>query len=179
MAWLPRLKVYRNVAEDVRRTLFSGEKRRGELAHLAAEIFVNRGFDPAEPEPAARRAALTALGGERLSSALRREMADDFTAMLVWLAGLSPCREALAGGLTERELLDPDGARLRPDLLWLGAEETVILDFKTGREEPGHTTQVARYLALARALPGRSAKPARGLLVYLDRRLCRDVEAAS
>ncbi|WP_428566434.1 MAG: UvrD-helicase domain-containing protein [Solidesulfovibrio sp. DCME] len=179
MAWLPRLKVYRNVADDVRRTLLSGEKRRGELAHLAAEAFVRQGFDPDEPVAAARTAALTALGGERLAAAARREMAEDFTAMLAWLATLPQARDALAKGLAERELIAADGQRLRPDLLWLGPEATVVLDFKTGREEPGHAAQVARYLALAGALPGRAGKPGRGLLVYLDKRLCRDVEAAS
>ncbi|MEA4855564.1 UvrD-helicase domain-containing protein [Solidesulfovibrio sp.] len=179
MAWLPRLRVYRNVADDVRRSLFSGEKRRGELAHLAAELFVKKGFDPADPGPAARAAALSALGNERLAAAARREMAEDFTAMLAWLAGLPQVRDALAHGLTERELIDAAGARLRPDLLWLGPEATVVLDFKTGREEPGHAAQVARYLALAGALPGRAGKPGRGVLVYLDKRLCRDVEAAS
>ena len=55
----------------------------------------------------------------------------------------------------------------------------MILDFKTGHEDPAHATQVGRYLALARALPGRAALPARGYLLYLDRRACRPVEAAS
>ena len=101
------------------------------------------------------------------------------TAMLVWLAGLAPCRQALIDGLCERELLDAAGERHRPDLLYLGTEATVVIDFKTGQEHPDHRTQVRRYLDLTRALPGRAGLAAGGYLVYLDRRQCRPVEAAS
>ena len=179
MAWLPRLKVYRNVARDIRDSLRFSEKRRGELAHLAAETFVRNGHDPADPLPGARRAVAMALGGERLDPGLRERLGAELTDMLVWLAGEDACREALAGGMAERELMDADGARFRPDLLYPGPDATLVLDFKTGREQPEHVTQVARYLRLARALPGRAALPARGLLVYLDRRVLRPVEAAS
>ncbi len=179
MAWLPRLKVYRNAVRDIRDALRFTEKRRGELAHLAAQAFVQSGPMAFDPEPAARRSAVAALASERLDSGLRQALTEEFTAMLVWLAGLPPCREALAQGLCERELLDANGDRHRPDLLHLGPNGTVILDFKTGREEAGHVSQVARYLALAKALPGRATLPARGFLVYLDRRECRPVEGAS
>uniref|UniRef100_I2Q408 DNA 3'-5' helicase n=1 Tax=Desulfovibrio sp. U5L TaxID=596152 RepID=I2Q408_9BACT len=179
MAWLPRLKVYRNVARDIRDSLRFSEKRRGELAHLAAEGFARAGFDPGAPEPDARRAVLTALGGERLDAGLRSTLTREFTDMLVWLASLPQCREALAAGFCERELLTEDGERLRPDLLFCGPAETVVIDFKTGRTQPEHVTQVARYLDLARRLPGRAALPAAGHLVYLDRRECRPVEARS
>ncbi|MGE4536025.1 MAG: UvrD-helicase domain-containing protein [Desulfovibrio sp.] len=179
MAWLPRLKVYRNVARDIRDSLRFSEKRRGELAHLAAKTFARLGHDPADPQPAARRAAAMALGGQRLDAGLRARLTGEFTDMLVWLADLPDCRDALAEGILERELLDDAGARHRPDLLFAGPECTLVLDFKTGHEDPEHVTQVSRYLRLVRALPGRAGLPARGLLVYLDKRVCRPVEAAS
>ena len=179
MAWLPRLKVYRNMARDILASMALSDARRGELAHLAAETFVRAGFHAGDPAKAARRAALAALGGARLPAGHREALAAQFTDMLLWLAGLPECRDALAQGLPERELLDADGGRHRPDLLFCGKEETVILDFKTGHEDPAHAGQVGRYLALARALPGRAALPARGYLLYLDRRACRPVEAAS
>ncbi len=179
MAWLPRLKVYRNVARDIRDAMRFTEKRRGELAHKAAETFARTGFDPADPMPAAARAARATLGAERLDAGLRARLAEEFTDMLVWLAGLSPCREALASGMCERELLDASGERHRPDLLFLGETETLVIDFKTGMEHPDHAPQVRRYLELARNLPGRAALALRGHLVYLDRRQCRAVEAAS
>jgi ATP-dependent exoDNAse (exonuclease V) beta subunit len=179
MAWLPRLKVYRNVARDIREAMRFTEKRRGELAHLAAETFARTGFDPKDPAPAAARAVGTALGGERLDIGLRRQLTEDFTAMLVWLADQPQCREALAAGLCERDILDAAGEVRRPDLLLLGRQATVVIDFKTGQEHPDHAAQVRRYLDLARSLPGRVALPATGHLVYLDRRQCRMVEAAS
>lgn len=48
MAWLPRLKVYRNAATDIRDALRFTEKRRGEIVHAAVERFVRDGFDPAD-----------------------------------------------------------------------------------------------------------------------------------
>ena len=177
MAWLPRLKVYRNADRDVREAMRFSEKRRGELAHLAAETFVRAGFPPENPAPAAGRAVATALGGQRLDAALRRALEADFTAMLVWLAGLPQCRDALAAGLCERDILDDDGQRHRPDLLLTGPDATVVVDFKTGQEHPDHVVQVRRYLDLTCRLPGRAGLPARGFLVYLDRRECRLVEA--
>jgi len=177
MAWLPRLKVYRNAVTDIRDALRFTEKRRGEIVHAAVERFVRTGFDPADPAPAARLATARTLGGQRLDAATRARLTDAIPAMLVWLAGLPQCREALAMGLCERELLDADGGRHRPDLLALGPENTIILDFKTGQPAPDHTGQVARYLALARQLPGRGALPVRGALVYLDLADCRPVES--
>ncbi|MHC1711859.1 MAG: UvrD-helicase domain-containing protein [Solidesulfovibrio sp.] len=179
MAWLPRLKVYRNVARDIRDAMRFTEKKRGELAHLAAENFVRAGFDPADPTPAALRAVGTALGAERLDPGLRKQLTGEYTDMLVWLAGLAECREPLAQGLCERDLLDAKGERHRPDLLHQGPEATVVIDFKTGQEHPDHAAQVRRYLDLTGSLPGRATLPSRGYLVYLDRRECRSVEAAS
>ncbi len=49
--------------------------------------------------------------------------------------------------------------------------EALVLEYKTGRPDPEHETQVRRYLELAAGLRPR----ARGLLVYLDRREVREV----
>jgi len=177
MAWLPRLMVYRNAVTDIRDALHFTEKRRGEIVHAAVERFVRAGFDPADPTPAARLATALTLGGERLDAAARGRLTEEIPAMLVWLAGLPQCREALATGFCERELLDADGARHRPDLLALGPEATIVLDFKTGQPAPAHAGQVARYLTLARQLPGRRGLPVQGYLVYFDLSDCRPVEA--
>ena len=97
--------------------------------------------------------------------------------MLVWLAGLAPCRAALAEGYCEREFVDAEGKHHRPDLLRLGSDATIVVDFKTGQHHPDHADQVRRYLALARSLPQRAAIPATGYIVYLDSRQCQRVEA--
>jgi ATP-dependent exoDNAse (exonuclease V) beta subunit len=173
MAWLPRLMVYRNTVADIRDNLRFTEKRRGELVHAAAERFVQAGFDPADPLPAARLATGQALGQARLDPATRARLAEDIPPMLAWLAGQVQCAAALAGGLCERELLDPKGERHRPDVLHLGRQATEVLDFKTGQPSPDHAAQVARYLTLARAMPGRRQLPARGWLVYFDLGQCQ------
>jgi ATP-dependent helicase/nuclease subunit A len=175
MAWLPRLMVYRNTAADIRENLRFTEKRRGELAHAAAQAFVQTGFEAADPLPAARLATARALGQIRLDAASRSHLTEEIVDMLVWLAGLPQCAAALAKGLCERELLDAKGERHRPDVLLLGPEATEVLDFKTGQPKPEHAAQVARYLGLARAMPGRTQLPARGWLVYFDGRQCQAV----
>jgi ATP-dependent exoDNAse (exonuclease V) beta subunit len=174
--WLPRVKVYRNVARDIRQAMRFSEKRRGELAHLAAEAFVRAGFDPAAPGRAAARAVGTALGQARLDPGLRASLTREFTDMLLWLAGLPALAAALAAGLTEREILDDDGSRHRPDLFLAAPDGILVADFKTGQPELTHETQVRRYVGLLRRLPGLGQAPATGLLVYLDRRECRPVE---
>ena len=71
-------------------------------------------------------------------------------------------REAARGGdslLVSALSIFNELRHTRPDLLALGAEATVILDFKTGQPAPAHSAQVARYLTLARELPGRAGIP--------------------
>jgi len=179
MAWLPRLKIYRNAATDIRQALRFTEKRRGELAHAAVERLARNGFDPSEPVPAARLATRQVLNGERLDPVLRASLSDAIEPMLVWLIEDPLCGPALAQGQPERELLDADGGRHRPDLLLLAASETVILDFKTGQPDPAYATQLHRYMALARELPGRQHIAVRAWIVYLDARQCQPVEPAS
>lgn len=179
LSWLPRLKVYRNVARDIREAMRFTEKRRGELAHLAAETFARAGFDPSDPQPAAAKAVGLALGATRLEAGLRVRLTGEFTDMLLWLAGLDELRPVLAAGYCERDILAPDGERHRPDLFAAAPDGITVVDFKTGRADPAHDAQVGRYLELLRRLPGYAAVPARGLLVYLDRRECRPVEYAS
>ena len=155
------------------------EKRRGELAHSAAETFVRAGFDPADPEPAAEKAVGLVLGATRLDPGLRARLAGEFTEMLLWLADQDALAPALAAGFCERDILDQDGGRQRPDLFAAGPMGLTVADFKTGRADPAHDAQVRRYLELLRRLPGYAAAPAQGWLVYLDRRECRPVEYAS
>ena len=76
MAWLPRLKIYRNAATDIRQALRFTEKRRGELAHAAVERLAKNGFDPADPLLAARLATRQVLNGERLDPVLRARLGD-------------------------------------------------------------------------------------------------------
>ena len=89
----------------------------------------------------------------KAAAEMRDRVIAKLKAMLVWLAGLSQCAAALASGLCEREFVEATGEIHRPDVLFLGQTATEVIDFKTGRAKPEYAAQVARYLALAKAMP--------------------------
>ncbi len=72
----------------------------------------------------------------------------------------SPAGETLC----EFPLITPQGV-LRPDRVRYLGEDTEVIDFKTGKPEPSHVSQMRLYL---RALRGMGRMRARGYLVYLD-----------
>jgi len=66
----------------------------------------------------------------------------------------------------EKEICDRTGALKRLDRVITGADETVIIDYKSSAAERDRgLAQMAEYLRLA---AGTYAKPARGFLLYLD-----------
>ncbi|WP_449241897.1 UvrD-helicase domain-containing protein, partial [Desulfovibrio sp.] len=164
-AWLPRLRVFRHSLEDV----FLDQRRRGEMAHRALELLRPTGDDAADARRAARLAVLDFpfVGG---GADLEGELAD----LLLWVLSRPELKACLGRGLAEAEALDEEGRTLRCDRLVLSGDEALVLEYKTGRPDPEHETQVRRYLKLARAL----RPTVRGLLVYLDRREVREVAHA-
>ncbi len=164
-AWLPRLRVFRHSLEDV----FLDQRRRGEMAHRALELLRSTGDDAADASRAARLAVLDFpfVGG---GADLEGELAD----LLLWVLSRPELKDCLGRGLAEAEALDEEGRTLRCDRLVLSGDEALVLEYKTGRPDPEHETQVRRYLKLALALRPK----ARGLLVYLDRREVREVAHA-
>ncbi|MDY0305426.1 MAG: UvrD-helicase domain-containing protein [Desulfovibrionaceae bacterium] len=164
-AWLPRLRVFRHSLEDV----FLDQRRRGEMAHRALELLRSTGDDAADANRAARLAVLDFpfVGG---GADLEGELAD----LLLWVLSRPELKDCLGRGLAEAEALDEEGRTLRCDRLVLSGDEALVLEYKTGRPDPEHETQVRRYLKLALALRPK----ARGLLVYLDRREVREVAHA-
>lgn len=66
----------------------------------------------------------------------------------------------------EAELITPGGEILRPDRVITNAEETVIIDYKTGRrDDRKHNAQLEKYREAALAM---GATTCRCLLVYID-----------
>ncbi len=49
---------------------------------------------------------------------------------------------------TESEILLPDGTTLRPDRVLLKENNAIIIDYKTGKEEPKHADQVNHYASV-------------------------------
>lgn len=66
--------------------------------------------------------------------------------------------------LTEREILLPDGKWLRPDLVVLGKNFTVIIDYKTGQPNTQYKEQMREYI---KALSDAGYPSVEGYLVYL------------
>jgi ATP-dependent exoDNAse (exonuclease V) beta subunit len=159
-SWLPRLRIFRHALEDV----FEDQRRRGEMAHRALELLRPTGDDAADALRAARLALL-----DFPAAAPEREA--DIAALLRWVLAQPELKACLGQGLAEAEALDAEGQNIRCDRLVLREGEALVLEYKTGRPDPEHETQVRRYLELAAGLRPR----ARGLLVYLDRREVREV----
>jgi len=178
LAWIMRLKVYRNSVRDVRDSLGFTEKKRGLAAHAAVEAL--RRLDLADPG-APLAAAREALAGRDCAPPDPRQtddVAKDIAGGLSWLLSLPDMADHLARGLSERDILDEGGHKHRPDLLVFARDHTLVADFKTGAPSPEHAAQVRRYLRLAGRLPEHTARfgadsgktRLRGLLLYLDRR---------
>lgn len=174
LAWIPRLKVYRNSVRDLRLSLSFTEKKRGILAHAAVESLQRLLADGHEPSTAMEHALDQALAAAPPDPELRRALREDFSGMMAWLLDQPGFGGYLADGLPERELLDAEGAKHRPDLMASLQGETVIIDYKTGAPSPEHEKQVRRYLRLASELPG-APPAARGFLAYLDAKTLTEV----
>jgi ATP-dependent exoDNAse (exonuclease V) beta subunit len=162
--WLPGLKILRRELGDPAERLRPTERKRGIVLHKALEIL--------EPVGEALPTVMQAMATCGVSD---EDMALELAEGLEWLTSQDFFPQCRHLGLREAELMDQDGRVHRPDLLAFTATETLILDYKTGREDEAHHDQVRRYLRLASSLPQAEARPTRGLIVYLDLRLVREV----
>jgi len=174
LAWIPRLKVYRNAVRDLRASLSFTEKKRGVLAHAAAERFQRLYADGRPADEARDRALDLTLMDAPPDPALREKLRVELAGMLDWLVSRPGFDGYLRTGVSERDILDAKGEKRRPDLMVRLPETTVIIDYKTGAASDEHVVQVRRYLKLARALAGAPAD-AVGYLAYLDLETLREV----
>lgn len=172
MAWLPRLKIFRSPLEDWLdddgpRTA----KRRGTLMHHCLEHLRITGTTEQSAREDAAQAVRHGLRTFPLPVQDAEAAARDLTEALAWYAALPETGRHLAFGTPERTLLDAEGRARRVDLLVDDGDELVAVEYKTGTAgdlpNPDHTAQLRGYMELLRAASGR---PARGELVYLDRR---------
>lgn len=170
MDWLPRLKIYRNVHED----LSSPARERGVLIHNCLENLHWAGDKPEELEGAALRAFMHArriLGMPRIEEARYWEI----MGLLIWVLSLPEAEEWFATGRAEQEILEADGSRKIMDRLVFTKGGATILEYKTGYLEaaakdlplPEHVEQLQHYLTLLEKIHG---YPAKGQVIYLDRR---------
>lgn len=81
---------------------------------------------------------------------------------------LDICKKIFSGeGITKSEtpLLLPNGKVIRPDRVWIGAKETLVADFKTGKPHDSHQEQIRNYMTVMKEMGLPNVK---GVLVYLD-----------
>ena len=162
--WLPGLKIVRPPLDPFDARVLANERKRGEVLHKALEILDNAGD--------ALSVVLQAMAACNYAD---EDAATDLAHGIEWLAAQEFFPQCRALGLREAELLDEHGMVHRPDLLAFTATSVLVLDYKTGREDPAHHDQVRRYMRLASLLPQAHDLPVRGLIAYLDHRLVREV----
>ncbi len=68
----------------------------------------------------------------------------------------------------EREIVTENGVFLRPDRMVFDNENVVLIDYKTGRKDPGHKEQILSY---ANAIEKMGYLVTERLIVYIDREI--------
>ena len=163
MRWLPRLRIHRAALGG---TIAMRPEARGTLLHRCLEFLTPTGQAQADAERAVR------LGLDALRVRLAQEQRDSLTAALGWYAALPQAAFWMEYGSSEHSLLDETNTLHRVDMLVDEGDRYTVLEYKSGNVEDGHVPQVRRYLALLERACGRRT---RGVLLYLDLRLCRCV----
>jgi len=67
--------------------------------------------------------------------------------------------------MNEKDILLPEGNFIRPDRIIIKGKEVKVIDYKTGKEKPGHITQINKY---AEALSAMNYNVTGKYLLYLD-----------
>ena len=164
MAWLPRLKIFRNPMGEKG---FS-ERQRGLLAHACLETLRLTG----ETQADITRAVDRGLRAFPIPMPDPESVRHDMETMLAWYASLPEAADWIRHGSPEQPIMDRDGSLRRVDLLVDNSPSPLLaVEYKTGQPSPDHTAQVARYLSLLaesvwRCEPDREIT---GIIVYLDR----------
>ncbi len=164
MHWLPKLRIRRTAFPETPES----PRLRGILAHRCLEFLTPSG----SPEEDAKRAAR--LGCRSLRVRPTEEQHADLVRSLAWYAALPEAGLWAKLGSPEHSLLDEQGRLHRVDMLVEEEERRTVLEYKSGREEEEHITQLRRYLSLLERVGGGRA---RGLLIYLASRKCLEVNA--
>lgn len=166
MAWLPRLRIFHSPMEE---WSFSA-KQRGTLIHHCLEYLQISGQGADSVAEDVRQAVLRGLSTFPLSIPDRETVLKDVSECLEWYASLPETARWLAFGNPEHVIMDERGQSFRVDLLVDDSQEYIAVEYKTGTagQLPAqkHVEQLTHYLDL---LSQASGRPARGVLVYLDR----------
>ena len=173
MAWLPRLKIFRNPTDD---SGFS-ERQRGLLAHACLGVLTLTGSVRDDVERAVRQGLRVFPVPMPDPEAVRRDMLN----MLLWYASLPDTPDRIRYGTPEQPIMDASGAMHRVDLLVdKPGSPLLAVEYKTGQPSPNHAAQVSRYLSLLAPVAARmeQGRGTAGVIVYLDLRTCIPITAS-
>jgi len=158
----PEIKIHTHALSLVQDPERIRSVQRGELIHLALSFLVYyAGREDVE------RAILQAFALQGIEGA-RWDIEKDYLAPLWAALSLPQVRAWFERGvrnLREVEVMDAQGELHRIDrlIIWEGKAE--VIDFKVGRREEGHRSQVELYQGMAEAV---FQCPCRGYLLYVD-----------
>lgn len=133
----------------------SGKSQWGSRVHTILS-WINYSDDQ---EPALQKALHTGLAAVDELPGLRQSIAQ-----VIDHPDIRHCFRHGAAIKTEAEILLPDGGFLRPDRVVIDGRKATVIDYKTGRPQPVHASQLSSY---ARCLEDMGFAPVSALLVYL------------
>jgi hypothetical protein len=159
---VPRIRIHMHHISLVQEVDRVSSAHRGELMHLALSFLDHfSGIRDIE------RAVLQAFSLQGRDT--RRWNIDrDYVSPLFRALSLPQVRPWFARGVTtvrEVEVVDARGELHRIDRVVIDEEVLKVIDFKVGRREEGHLTQVALYKGFVEDI---FRRPARGYLLYID-----------
>jgi ATP-dependent helicase/nuclease subunit A len=157
--------------EEGEDTIVRGDTARGELIHaILAEITEVAGEPAGVIAVAAKQMRKPASTEKELNDAAK--LLSEFVALPAVAPFFTPRQGRKI--LNEQEITAASGRIFRVDRLILDIDCVTVVDFKTGKKEPGHDFQVRGYCQLAREIwPG---LPVKGFLAYIDRRAVEEVK---
>lgn len=116
-----------------------------------------------------------ALDGLHSQGAIDTKTREDWVVSLTELLASEPLRPCFMPGVTalsEPRIFDQSGNLYRPDRVVLLENQTVVIDYKTGSEHPGHTGQIEQYAQLLNEM---GYPNIRKILVYPDHKILKIV----
>lgn len=134
--WEKRIRIRSNSSEHWDTDDKIGSRDKGNLLHdILSEINTKDDIDSAIEN--------SILSGRTTIS--ERENIKLLLEKLMELPALKNCFSGIGKIRKETELLLPNGRRLRPDRVIENSDETILIDYKTGKANPSYRKQLDRY----------------------------------
>jgi ATP-dependent exoDNAse (exonuclease V) beta subunit len=150
--WFPEISLFSTDEDEA--TALSKQKRIGNLFHGIME------------NSSSKEEAITFLNTEIRKGKIEKAIEQELLVLIEEVYSNQQIQQLFAAGthLNERTLAIDATTQLRPDKIIYNANETVVIDFKTGEEKPSYLKQVNAYVS---ALHEVGFKNVSGYLYYV------------